>query len=81
MLVLGSSGLGRLQRNQLPLFGLGSISNYCGAPFTAHIHEHKACYTLQPAAAQLFLHKCSLSEVWRCPQRAVCCGSKAGSCM
>lgn len=30
--MLGSRGLGGVQRNLLPLLGLGSVSDYCGAP-------------------------------------------------
>ena len=29
--MLGSRGLGGVQRNLLPLLGLGSVSDYCGA--------------------------------------------------
>ena len=35
--MLGSRGLGSVQRNLLPLLGLGSVSDYCGAPVRAHL--------------------------------------------
>ena len=48
MLVLGSRGLGGVQRNLLPLLGLGSVSDYCGAPHEDHLH----C----PACGESMLH-------------------------
>ena len=36
--MLGSRGLGGVQRNLLPLLGLGSVSDYCGAPSETHIN-------------------------------------------